>query len=258
VPPGCEAEAVGQLPLTALHLAPEHEATFADWGIRTCAELAALVETDLIARLGQAGKKLHSLACGTWPHLMFPIEPSFEAGLVERMELDFPVEELERLLFLLSRMTTTLLERVRGKARVIAALRVVLRLDGGAKHERTVRPALPLQDTPTLLKLVQLDLETHPPSAAIMGLELHAQSAEPYRAPHGLFLPQAPEPGQLEVMLVRMRKLLGEQRVGSPELTDDHRPNAFRMVPFVPPPPRKSERPPLSTPGAQRRRCSVT
>src|ERR1700722_11500827 len=214
VPSGCEAHAIGQLPVTALHLAPEHEATFAVWGIRTCAELAALAETDLIARLGQAGKKLHSLACGTWPHLMFPIERSFEAGLVERMDLDFPVQELERLLFLLSRMTTTLLERVRGKARAIAALRVVL----------------------------HLDLETHPPSAAIVGLELHAQSAPPYRAQHGLFLPQTPEPGQLEVMLARMRKLLGEKRVGSPELIDDHRPNAFRMVPFAPPPPRRNER----------------
>jgi protein ImuB len=252
VPSGCEAHAIGQLPVTALHLAPEHEATFAAWGIRTCAELAALAETDLIARLGQTGKKLHSLACGTWPHLMFPIEPSFEAGLVERMELDFPVEELERLLFLLFRMTTSLLERVRGKARAIAALRIVLRLDGGAQHERTVRPALPLQDTATLLKLLQLDLETHPPSAGIVGLELHAQSAAPYRAQHGLFLPQAPEPGQLEVMLARMRKLLGEQRVGSPELTDDHRPNAFRMVPFEPPPPRRSEKQALSTPVALR------
>ena len=93
VPSGCEAHAIGHLPVTVLHLAPEHEATFAAWGIRTCAELAALAETDLIARIGQAGKKLHSLARGAWPHLMFPIEPSFEAGLVERMELDFPVED---------------------------------------------------------------------------------------------------------------------------------------------------------------------
>jgi protein ImuB len=252
VPPGCEAQALGQLPLAALTLAPIHVATFKAWGIRTFAELAALPETDLIARLGQAGKKLHSLARGAWPHLMFPMELSFEAGLVERMDLDFPVEELERLLFLISRMTTALLERVRGKARAIAALRVVLRLDGGAQHERIVRPALPLQDTLTLLKLVQLDLETHPPSAAIVGLELHAQSAPPYRAQHGLFLPQTPEPGQLEVMLARMRKLLGEHRVGSPELTDDHRPNAFRIVPFEPPPPRRTERAPLSTPIALR------
>jgi protein ImuB len=252
VAPGRDAHAIGQLPLTTLHLLPEHEATFAVWGIRTCAELAALSDTDLVARFGQAGKKLHSLACGTWPHLMFPMEPSFEASLVERMELDFPVEEMERLLFLLSRMTTTLLERVRSKARAIAALHVVLHLDGEARHERTVRPALPLHDTPTLLKLIQLDLETHPPSAAIVGLELHAQSATPYRAQHGLFLPQAPEPGRLEVMLARMRKLLGDERVGSPELTDDHRPNAFRMVPFEPPTPHQSERTSSSTPIALR------
>src|SRR5271170_1667591 len=62
VAPGREAHAIGQLPLTALHLTPEHEATFAVWGIRTCAELAALSETDLIARFGQVGKKLHSFA----------------------------------------------------------------------------------------------------------------------------------------------------------------------------------------------------
>ena len=99
---------------------------------------------------------------------------------------------------------------------------------------------MPLEDKPTLLKLLQLDLETHPPNAAILSLELHAQSAAPYRAQHGLFLPQAPEPGRLEVVLARLRKLLGEERVGSVELKDDHRPNAFRMVPFAPPPPKKS------------------
>ena len=241
VPPGYEADAIGNLPLEVLSLAPEHAATISAWGIRTCTELGALTETDLITRLGQAGKKLHLLSRGAWPHLMFPIETSFEAGLVERMDLDFPVEELERLLFLLSRMITTLLDRVRAKSRAIAALRVVLHLDSGKQHERTVKPALPLQDSPTLLKLLQLDLETHPPSTGIIAVELHGRSAVPYRAQHGLFLPQEPEPGQTEVLVARLKKLLGDDRVGSPELTDDHRPNAFRLTTFAPPPPRKSE-----------------
>ncbi|HMF53185.1 MAG TPA: hypothetical protein VK593_02470, partial [Edaphobacter sp.] len=148
--------------------------------------------------------------------------------------------------FLLARMTDALLERVKSKARAIALLRVVLHLDGGNQHERIIRPALPLHDKPTLLKLLQLDLETHPPSAAIVSLELHAQSAPPYRAQHGLFLPQAPEPGVLEVALARLRKLLGEERVGSIELKDDHRPNAFRTIPYAPPPPARREKPPLS------------
>ena len=78
-----------------------------------------------------------------------------EEGLVERMVLDFPVEMLEPLLFLLARMTDTLLERVKSKALAIALLRVVLHLDGGKLRERIVRPALPLEDKPLLLKLLQ-------------------------------------------------------------------------------------------------------
>ena len=242
VPPANESEALRDLPLCVLNLTTEQTETFQAWGIRTCGQLAALSETDLISRIGQAGKRLHSLARGTWPHLMFPMEPDFEDGLVEHMELDFPVEMLEPLLFLLARMTETLLERVRSKARAIAMLRVVLRLEGEKKYERIVRPALPLEDKPTLLKLLQLDLETHPPSVAILSLELHAQSAVPYRAQHGLFLPQAPEPGRLEVLLARLRKLLGEDCVGAVELTDDHHPNAFRLTPFAPPSPKRAER----------------
>ena len=252
VPCGNETEAMRDLPLRVLPLEPEHVEIFQSWGLRTCGELASLTETDLIARIGQTGKKLHALARGTWPHLMVPIEASFEDGLMERMELDHPVELLEPLLFLLARMTDMLLERVLSKACAIASLRVVLHLEGDKRHECIVRPALPLQDKLTLLKLLQLDLETHPPSAAIISLELHARSAAPHRAQHGLFLPQTPEPGRLEVTLARLRKLVGEQRVGSPELTDDHRPNAFRMAPFAPPPPAKSQRPSLSVPTALR------
>jgi protein ImuB len=252
VPPGQEADALRDLPLHVLNLSESHAETFKAWGIRTCGQLAALAETDLISRLGQTGRRLHALARGVSPHLMFPIEPKFEESLVERMELDFSVEMLEPLLFLLARMTDTLLERVKSKALSIASLRVTLNLDGGKQHERIVRPALPLDDKPTLLKLLQLDLETHPPSAAILSLELHAQSAAPYRAQHGLFLPQAPEPGRLEVLLARLRKLLGEERVGSMDLKDDHRPNAFRMVPFAPPPPKKADKPMLSVATALR------
>lgn len=252
VPRGGEADALGPLPLSILPLEAEHAERFTIWGIRTCAELASLAETDLISRLGQAGTKLHALARGAWPHLMAPLEASFESGLVERMDLDFPVEDLERLLFLLSCMTTELLERVCEKARAIASIRVLLTLDNKTQHERTVRPALPLQDTKTLLKLMQLDLETHPPNAEIIAVELRAQSGAPYRAQHGLFLPQAPEPGQTEVLLARLRKLLGEDRVGSPELTDDHRPTAFRMAPFHPPAPGRSQRSKGSVPVALR------
>ena len=161
---------------------------------------------------------------------------------MERMELDFPVELLEPSAVPARPHDGCFAGASRRRRRSrLPRCALFLHLDGRKQHERIVRPALPLEDKPTLLKLLQLDLETHPPSAAILSLELHAHSAAPYRAQHGLFLPQAPEPGRLEVLLARLRKLLGEERVGSMELKDDHRPNAFRMVPFAPPPPKRSE-----------------
>jgi protein ImuB len=65
-------------------------------------------------------------------------------------------------------------------------------------------------------------------------LSMQAQPARPQTVQQGLFVPQSPEAGRLEVLLARLHKLLGEDRVGAPELLDNHGPDAFRLAPFVP------------------------
>src|SRR5207244_10591800 len=50
---------------------------------------------------------------------------------------------------------------------------------------------------------------------------------------NGLFIPLAPEPEKLELTLARLAKLVGADNVGSPELLDTHRPDAFRMKRFT-------------------------
>ncbi len=69
VPRGMECAALAPLPLTVLDLSPEHAETFSMWGITTLGALGNLAETELIARLGQAGKELRLLARGESPHL---------------------------------------------------------------------------------------------------------------------------------------------------------------------------------------------
>ena len=64
------------------------------------------------------------------------------------------------------------------------------------------------------------------------GCVSQARPARPQTAQHGLFAAQAPEAGRLEVLLARLRKLVGEGRVGTPELLDSHAPDAFRVVNF--------------------------
>jgi protein ImuB len=74
----------------------------------------------------------------------------------------------------------------------------------------------------------------HPPKGAVIALHIQAQPARPQSLQQGLFVQQTPEAGRLEVLLARLRKLLGEDRIGAPELLDSHRPDAFRMAPFLP------------------------
>ncbi len=234
IPFGQEAATLGPLTLDVLDLSAEAASTLHLWGVHTCALLAALPEKELVSRLGQEGKRLRQLARGEYQHLLVPVEAEFDSALVQKLELEDPVETLEPLLFLLSRMLNGLMRCAVDRARAIASVQVTLRLQtelnaSPRSHQRTIRPALPTQDVSALLKLLQLDLETYPPDAAIIGLELRAISARPHRAQHGMFMPQAPEPGRLEVLLARLRKLLGEDRLGAPQLLDTHKPDSFRM-----------------------------
>jgi protein ImuB len=231
VPQGRESEALAPLPLTVLDLSPEHTETFAMWGITTLGELGSLKETELIARLGQAGKELRLLARGESPHLFTAIEAGFP--LEERIELDAPVELLDSLLFILGVMLDQLI--VRAQSRILALASITLRLDleGGTAHARTVQPALPNTDRKLWLKLIHLDLQAHPPPAAIQSLTLTAQPGSTSKVQLGLFSPQVPEPMRLDVTLARIRSIVGEGNVGQAVLQDTHHPDAFRVEPFT-------------------------
>lgn len=228
---GEESAALMPLPLTVLDLTEEHAQTFSLWGIRTLGMLADLPEKSLIARMGQEGKSLRQLARGEMPHLFLPVEPAFT--LSERMELDAPVELLDSLLFVIGLMLEQLILRAVARALALASVTITLRLDGGASHARTIRPALPSNDRHLWLKLMHLDLQEHPPSAAILAVALSAESGSASKVQLGLFSPQLPESARLDVTLARIRAIVGEGRVGRAVLKDSHQPDAFGMEPFT-------------------------
>src|SRR5208283_1433425 len=83
---------------------------------------------------------------------------------------------------------------------------------------RTLRLPLPMLDAKLFLKLLQLDLNAHPPGAPIVRIHLAAEAARPRSAQGGLFLPPSPEPEKLELTLARIAGLVGEACVGALEL----------------------------------------
>lgn len=230
IPCGEERSALASLPLTVLDLPEEDSGTFSVWGIHTLGMLADLPEKALIARMGQEGKRLRQLVRGELPHLFLPVEPS--VTLEERMELDTPVELLDSLLFVVGVMLEQLILRATARIFALASVTITLSLEGDTSHIRTVRPALPANDRQLWLKLIHLDLEAHPPQAAIVSLTLSAEPGTTSKVQLGLFSPQLPEPGRLDVTLARIRAIVGEDCVGSAVLKDTHKPGEFRMESF--------------------------
>jgi protein ImuB len=231
IPTGQEATALAPLPLAVLPITPEHAETFAHWGITSLGALAALPEKELIVRLGQQGRHLRQLARGQAPHLLVPTPPPFI--LEERIELDAPVELLDSLLFVLGVLLNHLIARATAQILALASVTVTLALEGDSTHTRTVRPALPTNDRRLWLRLLHLDLQSHPPSAAILSVAVAADPGTTSKVQMGLFTPQLPEPDRLDVTLARIRAIVGENRVGRAALEDTHRPDAFRMESFT-------------------------
>jgi protein ImuB len=99
---------------------------------------------------------------------------------------------------------------------------------------RTLQLPVPMLDPKTFLKLLQIDLNAHPPGAPILKIHLSAEPARPRRAQSGLFQPPTPEPEKLELTIARIAGMVGPNNVGGAELLDTHAPEAFRMQRFIP------------------------
>ncbi len=75
-----------------------------------------------------------------------------------------------------------------------------------------------MQSRELFLKLLNLDLQSHPPQAAILGVTLTAEAARPQTAQRGLFQAQFPEPDKLDILLARLHSIAGDHNVGVAEL----------------------------------------
>lgn len=224
---GEESKALEKLPLSALDLGIDQAETFAMWGIRTLGQLAALPEDELVARLGLEASRWRALAAGRAAHNFQPIEPV--VALREFCEFDSPIEEIDSLLFVAARMIDALVARTAQRALAVASLTIEMNLEKSQPHRLSLRPAIPTIDRKFLLKLLHLEAAAHPPQAAVLSLAIEADAGQTSKVQLGLFAPQTPEPSSLDVTLARLRAIVGEDRVGAPELEDTHRPNSFQL-----------------------------
>ena len=239
IPPGKEAARLGDLPLEALDFAlarveagraAEILETLDLWGIRSFRDFAALPEAGVSERLGPDGARLQKLVRGESDR---PLSLSKTAPMFEQSaELDHPIELLEPLSFILGRLLNQLCASLQAHGLAVNELRLRLKLEDRTEHERAIRLPFPMRDGRVFLKLLLLDIESHPPKCAIVAMSIACEPTKSRSIQNGLFQPLAPEPEKLELTLARLARLVGENNVGSVELVDTHRPGAFRIKRF--------------------------
>jgi protein ImuB len=239
IPAGGESLRLGTLPLQMLDYSladiekervAEINETLELWGLHTFSDFAVLPLKGIAQRLGQAGVRLQKLARGKSDRQMVLVQPPI--GFEQTLELEYPVTELEPLSFILSRLLNQLCANLHTHALATNELHLCLQLENKTDHVRGITLPVPMRNPKTLLRLLLFEIELQPPQTAVVSVTIVAEPVPPRMAQTGLFIPLAPEPEKLELTLARLAKLVGADKVGSPELLDTHRPDAFRMKRF--------------------------
>jgi protein ImuB len=240
VSPGEELTCLGEFPVHHLDsslinieqkVAAEIMGTLRLWGIRTFADFAALPVAGVSERLGQEGIRLQQLAAGKTERQLTVKQPA--PVFANSIELEHALSELEPLSFIFARLLHHLCAALNAYALATNELCVGMQLEDQTTHERKLSLPYPMRDHKVLLKLLLLDVEMHPPKAAVRAISISCEPVKPRVSQNGLFVPLAPAPDKLELTLARLAKLVGEQNVGSPAVLDTHRPDAFNMKRFT-------------------------
>ncbi len=149
------------------------------FGIRTVHDLVRLPRRALAQRLGPGLLALVARARGeeTQTQLATPADKRLE----EAIDLEYAIDRLEPILFVLRGLLSRLAERLTLRGLAYGPLDLHLGLAGGGRDVRQVGVAAPTRDVRVLLRLLSLTLEGQPPGGPIESLSL-ATEGQPSEA----------------------------------------------------------------------------
>jgi protein ImuB len=201
------------------------------WGIHTFGDFNRLDKEEIRGRLGPEAVCLWERAQGKSMRLLKRVEPP--ESFIESFEFEYEIETAEPLLFVLQRFLEQLAFRLTGIYLVAKALILRIHFSNKQTYERRFDIPEPTNAIELLFRMLQTHLENFKSEHPIVAVSLEAQPAKPLPQQFGLFEASLRNPNQLYETLARLTALLGNDRVGTPVLEETHRPDAFRIEPFL-------------------------
>jgi len=203
------------------------------WGVRTLGDLAHQSSATLLERLGPGGLALQRFARGE-------DDASWAASADQRVEstlrLETPVEGLDPLSFVLSRVFETLCARLAQASAGASVVQVQLKLVTGEIHASRVTLAAPTRDSKALRTLVRLELDLNPPRARVSEVTVVVDPAPSGDRQISLLARAQPDSARVTTLMFRLSRLVGERRCGSPALVASGDGAGFDMRAFSPGP----------------------
>jgi len=220
-----EQRYVHQVPLTCLGFGPELLATLAKLGIRTVGGFIALPAAGVRKRFGIEAETWHRLARNGDGRSIQPC-PLREPVACEE-SLEYPEENVERLVFRIARLLTGLLGRLAEYHEALKTIEVVLRLNNGREWREIITPAMPTQEATALLSLVHLRLDTISLQSGVVELKLQALGVKVVEEQYDLFQ-EAPRRRKeaADRAFAKLRAELGNDAVVCARLAEGHLPEA--------------------------------
>lgn len=220
------------LPIAELCPPPEMLEILRKWGIAMAGQFLALGKEGIADRLGKAGVEFFD---GIRCEDARPLKLTVPRQIYEEFrEFEEPIERLEPLLFMVRRFLEQLTQRMEPGQLAVQKLEVVLRLESGEEHTRTLEIPAPTRETEVLFRIAHNYLETVRTPSAVAGLRLTAQPCASESRQSQLFDASVRDPAKFYEMIGRLSALLGPGRVGRPVVEPGHRPDNIRMEPITP------------------------
>ena len=216
-----------ELPLQKLDINRDTLNVFAALGLESTADLQKVPADELVGRYGPEFRKVVDLINQNGVHVLTPNLQEKHVSWDYR--LDFPVDDAERLIFILGHGLGKVLEETAVFGFSCERMDITFGLDDRTESEYSIKLSFPTMEKSFWLKLINLRIANDPPPAAIVSIRLVSHFVRPRAIQRGLYSATRPEPESLLLTVDKIRGLVGQENVGVPVLVDQRLPEAFRL-----------------------------
>jgi len=218
---------INSLPIDALAMEADIKNVFADLGIRDIDQLKEIPAEDLIARYGQDFHDVIDLIDQKGKRTL--TSNIKEQNVAWEFELEHAVEDLERLVFILANGVGEVLNETAGRNLSTEHITVSLKPESGESKIYEVKISFPTVQKDFWRKIIDHRISLDLPENTIKSIELICHFSKIRTAQFGLYSATKPEPESLHLTINKLKKLVGEENVGVPELLEERLEKPFKL-----------------------------